>query len=60
VQRIQVGFGLWIVPDKFLLKAEGVRQWANDFESGAKRLRGLDLATEPRFSGLAAEAVISF
>mgnify|MGYP000302969745 CR=1 FL=1 len=60
VQRIQVGFGLWIVPDKFLFKVEGVRQWANDFESGAKRLRGLDLATEPRFSGVAAEAVISF
>jgi hypothetical protein len=60
VQRIQAGFGLWFVPDRLLLKVEGVRQWASDFQPGEKRLRSLDLATDPAFSGVAAEMVINF
>ena len=60
VQRIQAGFGLWVVPDQLIFKAEYVNQWANDFETGAKRLRGLDLATEPKFYGVVAEIAVNF
>lgn len=60
VQRIQAGFGLWVVPDRLAFKAEYVNQWASDFQPGAKQLRGLDLATDPKFYGVAAEVAVNF
>lgn len=60
VQRIQAGFGLWVVPDKLIFKGEYVNQWATDFQTGAKRLRSLDLATDPKFYGVAAEVAVNF
>lgn len=60
VQRFQAGFGLEIVPDQLVFKTEYVNQWASDFAPGEKSLRGLDLATDPKFYGVTAEVAVSF
>lgn len=60
VQRIQAGFGLWVVPNQLIFKAEYVNQWTSDFAPNAQRLRGLDLATDPKFYGVMAEIAVNF
>ncbi|WP_022834316.1 hypothetical protein [Salisaeta longa] len=60
VQRVQAGFGLWVVPKQLLFKVEYVNQWASDFAPNAARLRSLDLATDPTFYGVVAEIAVNF
>jgi hypothetical protein len=60
VQRVQAGFGLWVVPKRLIFKAEYVNQWAQDFAPNAMRLRSLDLATDPKFYGVMAEIAVNF
>lgn len=60
VQRIQAGFGLVIVPDQLVFKTEYVNQWASDFQPGEKSLRGVSMATDPKFYGVTAEVGVSF
>lgn len=58
IERVQVGGGVWIIPDMLLFKTEYVYQRASGFSAG--NLAGVQLAERPKFRGVIAEVSLSF
>ena len=58
IERVQVGGGVWVIPNMLLFKAEYVHQTASGFSGG--NLGGVQLAERPKFRGVIAEVSLSF